>query len=264
MKPYFLFPADPMDERKLDETFRDQVTALSTAGYNYAVVSLVDDTITWLPNYPTPFKQDNVVYRGWMLSDIEYTLLEGLVEWYGGKLMVSKEQYYAAHHLPNWYPLIEHMTPETLIFPGRDMVAWKTTVAEGWSRIQVKDYVKSLKTKGGSVIGSLAELDAVLGDMEFYRGEIEGGVCLRRWEEFVPGSERRYFVINGRYFGQEVSFDTRVMAILMRVAKEIPSPFFSVDIAQRTDGQFRVVEIGDGQVSDLVGWTNERFAEIWK
>ena len=28
MKPYFLFPADPMNERKLDETFRDQVATV--------------------------------------------------------------------------------------------------------------------------------------------------------------------------------------------------------------------------------------------
>jgi hypothetical protein len=35
-----------------------------------------------------------------------------------------------------------------------------------------------------------------------------------------------------------------------------------VDVVQRADGQLRIVEIGDGQVSDLVGWTPERFASI--
>ena len=41
-------------------------------------------------------------------------------------------------------------------------------------------------------------------------------------------------------------------------------PFFSVDVATRADGILRVVEIGDGQVSDLVGWESARFAELWK
>jgi len=44
----------------------------------------------------------------------------------------------------------------------------------------------------------------------------------------------------------------------------IDSPFFSVDIAQTDDGVARVVEIGDGQVSDLVGWPAESFANIWQ
>ena len=84
------------------------------------------------------------------------------------------------------------------------------------------------------------------------------------WEEFIPGSETRYFVLNGRYFGQDVAFDLRAMRILDNIKNLIPSPFWSVDIAQRKDGEFRIVEIGDGQVSDIVGWTPERFAEIWK
>jgi len=70
-------------------------------------------------------------------------------------------------------------------------------------------------------------------------------------------------VVNGRYFGQDVVFDTRAMRILDAVKHLIASPFWSVDIAKRMDDEFRIVEIGDGQVSDLVGWTPERFAEIW-
>ncbi len=36
-------------------------------------------------------------------------------------------------------------------------------------------------------------------------------------------------------------------------AERVPSKFFSVDVARRQDGLLRVVEVGDGQVSDLVG-----------
>jgi len=46
-------------------------------------------------------------------------------------------------------------------------------------------------------------------------------------------------------------------------AKRINSKFFSVDVVERRDGCKRVVEIGDGQVSDIVGWTPERFAALW-
>jgi hypothetical protein len=36
-----------------------------------------------------------------------------------------------------------------------------------------------------------------------------------------------------------------------------------VDVARQVDGVNRIVEIGDGQVSDLVGCSVERFVEIW-
>ena len=45
-------------------------------------------------------------------------------------------------------------------------------------------------------------------------------------------------------------------------AGAIPRPFFSVDVARRADGTDHIVEIGDGQVSDLVGWSVERFFDI--
>jgi hypothetical protein len=52
---------------------------------------------------------------------------------------------------------------------------------------------------------------------------------------------------------------------LVRVcAERLTSQFFSVDVARRRDGTLRVVEIGDGQVSDLVGWSPPRFAEMWR
>ena len=51
--------------------------------------------------------------------------------------------------------------------------------------------------------------------------------------------------------------------IVQECAKRISSPFFSVDAVDRSDGVQRIVEIGDGQVSDLVGWTADRFVELW-
>jgi len=62
MNPYFLFPADPMNERRIDENFRDQAKAVTDAGYGYAILNLEGDKI-FSPRVMTPFKQDNVVYR---------------------------------------------------------------------------------------------------------------------------------------------------------------------------------------------------------
>jgi hypothetical protein len=80
-------------------------------------------------------------------------------------------------------------------------------------------------------------------------------------EEFVAETESRYFVLYSKPFA--ASAHEAVPEIVEECAKRINSRFFSVDVVQRTDGCKRVVELGDGQVSDLVGWTTERFAALW-
>lgn len=271
----------------IDEEFAYQAIALKLAGFNTSVISFETESIYSRPNFA---EDEVVVYRGWMMSEHEYDIMLEQIDLMGGKPLTSKEQYYAAHYLPNWLPFVVNMTPATSVFPkdsgifsgvaehGLKDLAWRLEdfvksltapavgpLPEGWKRFQLKDYVKSLKTAGGSVITKPEEIAPALANMEKYRGVIEGGVVVREYEEFVPGSEKRYFIINGQFFGQEEWFDTRVMSMLGRIARDIPSPFFSVDIAYRADkGDYRIVEIGDGQVSDLVGWTNERFVEIWK
>jgi hypothetical protein len=126
----------------------------------------------------------------------------------------------------------------------------------------VKDYVKSLKTSIGSLIHDPMLIDRVVSELQSYRGDIEGGVCVRRVEDFLPDTEARYFVIAGKPFAP--GGGRAVPDIVSDCAARIPSPFFSVDVVRRRDGVLRVVEVGDGQVSDLVGWSPGAFAEIWR
>lgn len=97
--------------------------------------------------------------------------------------------------------------------------------------------------------------------MQKFRGFIEGGLCVRKVEDFISDTERRYFVLHGKPFAPLENEE--IPAIVEECAKRINSKFFSVDVVERRDGCKRVVEIGDGQVSDLVGWTSERFATLW-
>lgn len=273
MNPHFLFPASMLDSKMIDEAFQDQAIALKLAGFGTSIVDIDGGYIKPLPEH------DSVcVYRGWMLNPEEYERYAATVVDHGVTPLTYIDQYLAAHHLPNWYSLVSRWTPNTEIFPINkpmferglkeaavpleDFV--RSMLGLGWTKFQLKDYVKSLKTAGGSAITKPEEIVPAMEKMEKYRGTIEGGICVRQWEDFLPHSEIRYFVINGKYHGQEQMFDLRHMSLLEIVSRDIPSPFYSVDIALRDDGVARIVEIGDGQVSDLVGWTPERFAEIWK
>lgn len=251
---HFLFPGAPFDDRKIDSTFLDQALALREAGFETSVHT---DRNRLIP----PISGDStVVYRGWMFSGERYDFYLEQIKGHNLTPLTTLEQYLSAHWLPNWYPMVDGVTPETLVFP-KGVTA---SVPEGWTKYQVKDYVKSLKTAGGSTSTDPKELLHILDMMNHYRGDIEGGVCIRRFEEFIPGSEIRHFCINGKVFGPLVESSAEI-AFAQSIARYINSPFFSVDVATNTDGNLRLVEIGDGQVSDLVGdWTPQRFAEIWK
>jgi hypothetical protein len=45
-------------------------------------------------------------------------------------------------------------------------------------------------------------------------------------------------------------------------ASRISSPFFTVDVARREDGTLRIIELGDGQVSDRKHWSSERLLAL--
>jgi hypothetical protein len=250
-------PGAPLRSTLVDEMFSDQLAAFRDAGYTS---SLCPDSVIQgskpLRNIPPGA---TVVYRGWMLNATEYERLSQAIRQASAALLTSATAYLAAHHLPNWYPLISEWTPETRVLaPNANFESELRSL--GWEAFFVKDYVKSLKTSRGSIVRDPTEITSVVAEMEQFRGEIEGGLCVRRVEPFIAESERRYFVLDGKPFSPD---GQPVPDLVQKVASRVPSPFFSVDVIRRTDGVLRVVEVGDGQVSDLVGWSTAAFVAMW-
>lgn len=255
---HFLFPADPSDLTCPDEVFAEQYIAYRDVGFSTSLRSATVFSETMLlRNIPIA---SEVVYRGWMLKEKEYQWLSNAIRKCGAKAFTSLSEYLATHHLPNWYPLLSDLTPETRVYT-EDADFGRELRALDWDGYFLKDYVKSLKTARGSIVFEPTEVPAVIADMRDYRGEIEGGICVRQIEEFLPDSEIRYFVLNG--VGYSPVAGVPIPNIVQECAKRIPSRFFSVDVAQRRDGVLRVIEVGDGQVSDIVGWSPQAFASMW-
>ena len=255
-----LYPQSVLDARIPDEMFSEESQAMKAVACSIHLIdteALASGTSRVRP----PFEPGaRVVYRGWMLTHSEYVNLAASVERAGGSCLTSPKDYLATHLLPRWYPIVRDYTPET-VFLDTDADLASELQRLGWGRFFIKDHVKSLKTSVGSIIEDPEQIETVVSEMEKYRGFIEGGLCIRRVEDFIAGSERRYFVLNRTPYAAESGVASPDPVVFC--AGAIPSPFFSVDIARRADGVERIVEIGDGQVSDLVGWPVERFVEIW-
>ncbi|WP_407539023.1 ATP-grasp domain-containing protein [Deinococcus radiomollis] len=250
-----IVPADYFKASQPDEIYAEQVAAFLHLGYTVSTFTFEGDRLF----RPAIEAGDLVIYRGWMLDEAEYTAFEEQVNAAGGTLLTSTGAYLQTHHLPRWFPLLADLTPETVCF--RDLASVQTELRNlGWDRFFIKDFVKSLKTGSGSLIERPEQIGTLMHDMKQFRGKIEGGICARRFEEFRPETERRYFVLDGLAASSD---GTPPPQIVQDCADRIPSCFFSVDVAERADGVLQVVEIGDGQVSDLVGWAVPRFVELW-
>lgn len=248
-----VFPADYFKPSQPDEVFSDQAQAFRAAGF--PVSTWDENTIKTAPE-----AGETVLYRGWMMTPETYGAWVKKIEQAGAVPFTTPEQYAAAHHLPNWYGLIRELTPETVCFSALEGIQGQLE-ALGWNGFFVKDYVKSLKTSLGSRLEEAGAIHTLLAEMEKFRGQIEGGLCVRRIEDFRPETERRYFVVNGVPHSPD---GAAIPELVRQVTERVQLPFYSVDIIERTDGVWRVVEIGDGQVSDLVGWEVEPFVGMWR
>jgi hypothetical protein len=86
---------------------------------------------------------------------------------------------------------------------------------------------------------------------------LQGGIVVRRFEPFGRTPEARVWWLDGEPILVSAHLDTPEDApqpdvdAVVPAVKRLGCRFVTTDLAQRADGEWRVVEVGDGQVSDL-------------
>jgi ATP-grasp domain, R2K clade family 3 len=253
---HILYPSDPYNPRQADDFYERERLAANAATINTSVFSLEEFEAGRWQVKPPLRAGATVVYRGWMLRAAAYERLAEQVARDGARLLTSPSQYALTHHLPAWYRLLEEFTPSTRFFVTPEDAIRELDGEPG--PFFVKDWVKSLSTGRGSVAQRASDITQIASDLERYRGSLEGGLCVRDFESFVEGSEHRYFVVKAQVF----SPTDATPDVVRTAATRVSSPFFAVDVVTRTDGVQRVVELGDGQVSDLKEWSLARFQRV--
>ncbi|GKX54647.1 hypothetical protein SOASR030_07590 [Leminorella grimontii] len=252
-----VYPNDMFHPDEADETF---VHEYQCAKQNGIHCLLLDSEAAALGKYrfSSSFHVGvPVIWRGWMMKENEYRSFSLAVERQGGDMMTSIENYLRCHHLPGWYEDCRDFTPETVIV-GKDSDIDALTSSLRWPAYFVKDYVKSLTTTRGSIARNVDEIHDITAQLKQYRGEIEGGICLRRVEKLDAQTERRYFSFQGNVHAA----DNCIPEPVTEIARQIDSPFFSIDMVANDSGELRLVEIGDGQVSDIKEWPVNLFVQM--
>lgn len=261
-----IVPSDVLHPRRVDEHFRAEADAARAAGHQVGLVdhdALVagntEHAVARLTAGATP-----AVYRGWMLTASAYAGFEAALAARGITLRTSADQYQRGHELPGWYASLAPFTPTSTWTNGADRASFDTArTALGSGPAVLRDYTKSMKHywAEAAFIPDLADGTAawsIADRMRDLRGDdFAGGYVLRRFEPFT-GAEARTWWLGGTCRMITAHPDTPDQppppdlptAHLASAIAGLDLPFVTVDLAQRADGQWRVIELGDGQVSD--------------
>ncbi|MDA2808074.1 ATP-grasp domain-containing protein [Nocardiopsis suaedae] len=269
----FLYPADPLRPRAVDEAFRAEAQRMRAEGaevgrldHDALVAGEADRSLS-----KVPCDGAALWYRGWMVPVPRYRELEAALEARGARLAVGADAYARAHELPGWYAHFAGLTPASVwcaAAPGHapeaSMLARAVTPL-GKGPGFVKDFVKSRKHEWREAcfvpdLADTAALHAVAARMVELQGDfLAGGVVVRAFEDF-SGPEARAWWVRGRPVSVGAHPDTPdeaphpPEAFVEEVARRVDAlghPFIVTDLACTADGRWRVVEVGDGQVTGL-------------
>jgi hypothetical protein len=269
-----LFCADPLHPRRVDEHFAAEADAVREAGGGVALIDHdallrgdADAAVARVPGELGP-----AWYRGWMIPAARYReLAEALTARQTG-LLVPPDDYRRAHELPGWYDVFASVTPRSLwcsAEPGRppstEDIA-KLVAPLGSGPGITKDFVKSRKHEWDEAcyVPDLANTPAVHRVVrrlvELQGSDLTGGVVVRAFEPFVEtgpdAGEARVWWLDGEPVVVGAHPDTPERApapdltAVRPLVRALGCRFVTTDLARRADGVWRVVEVGDGQVSD--------------
>lgn len=273
--PMLLSCADPLNPRRADPHFAAETAKARQLG---AGVGLIDhdllaagDAVAAVRSIPRD--SGPAWYRGWMIPSPAYSALSEALAARGTQLLTDAAAYRSAHELPGWYPNFAPVTATTRWLPsppGR--VPDRATLAASAAPLGagpgiVKDYVKSAKHAWDTAcyIPDLTDIDRLHRVVAAFVAEqgdyLSGGIVLRAFESFTVGDRRpaeaRVWWLDGEPLLVGPHPDTPDECpepVLDRVAACVAhsdARFLTTDLALRADGAWRVVEVGDGQVSDL-------------
>ena len=275
-----IFCDSVIDNKAIEPDYEVEKKSAVLAGFDFSLISfeeLTDGNISAALRFVKQLENKELgIYRGWMLTPSQYgNLYEGLLK-KNIELINSPAEYRHCHYLPDSYDKIESKTPKsnwTTEFDNSSIIA--LTKEFGTGPIIVKDFVKSEKHnwEDACFIPDASNLDKVRNVVNRFielRGDsLNEGLVFRQFEELeyltdhsrsgMPlTKEFRIFFTNkkivkvfdywdeGEYGETKPELDT-----FEEIAQNIESNFFTMDVAQKKDGNWIIMELGDGQVAGL-------------
>ncbi|TLV04116.1 ATP-grasp domain-containing protein [Dyadobacter luticola] len=284
---HILFCDNPFENKlSIDQDYEDEFTAARQNGFGtelFSFESLVRDNDADFATrrIKSSDTQRLMIYRGWMLKPSAYSLLYNALLAKNYKLINSPIEYKVCHYFPDSYKFISDYTPKTIWVTVENQ---KVDYSQLFGKIQVfgdsplivKDFVKSQKHYWDTAcfIPSASDKDKVKlvteRFLELQNTDLNEGLVFREFVELndltihsksgMPlKQEYRLFFLYGKLLGfydywEEGEYSKKAIPPLdffKNIAKIIESNFFSMDVARTKNGEWIIIELGDGQVAGL-------------
>jgi len=286
-----LFPSSPIKPYLPDKAFEQEAKAATAAGFK---IALVEEGIFGSETRIRKLEkgEGQVIYRGWLMRPERYGAIEEIIKELGYSLLASRKEYEYCYHFPNWYQSVtDNVTPHSIWFPGKefdlDVVTKDVEKEFGNSPVILKDYVKSRKHEwyDACYMGSAADSEnvkrVIKNFIKLQGDELVGGLVFRKFinlkrigihsKSSMPLShEYRFFIRDkkilhfmpywseGKYEATEIEW-----YLAQDTLKEVPaciqSQFYAMDVGQKEDGGWTIVEINDGGAAGIPGDNTDSF-----
>lgn len=275
-----IFCDNVFDNKVIDSNYVSEEQSAIKAGFEVSLLSF-EELISRNTTKALRLVKDSEtlelgIYRGWMLKPEDYEKLYEALLKKKIRLVNNPREYKHCHCLPESYEKIISNTPKSNWTTNLDIeTILEKTIEFGDCPIIVKDFVKSEKHNWieACFIPNASDSDKVKSVVDKFielRGDaLNQGLVFRQFEELeflaehsksgMPlTKEFRVFFANKiivsvfDYWDEGEYGDTKPeLDKFVDIAKNIGSNFFTMDIAKKKNGEWIIMELGDGQVADL-------------
>lgn len=286
-----LFPSQEDNPYKVNESFELEYNAAKTAGCKVYIFDENRFLKSGVLSHSAPLAQpgDLLILRSWMLKVEDYkNLYASMFSQFGYCLINNDYQYKSCHHSHSVHHLLGVNTPYEIGIPDLTVQLFNQTVTENLlenylTKMRIlfrsdsfilKDSVKSEKYIPELFIIPLSingkEFKDLLTRFIAERGTLyNNGLVFKEFVSLKKNkhgivNEWRNFVLNGKLItsSQNTGLDSFEVNRpntdwIKSMIKNIPSNFFTIDVAEKEDESWTVIETGDGQVSGLSPGQNE-------
>lgn len=273
---YAIFCADPLNPGAIEPAYQREAEEAHAAGFTIA--RLDHDFLDRRIDAAAALRKSRfdepgrAIYRGWMMSGPAYAALHGELQARSIELQTDPAQYDACHHAPGSYHQLARWMPRTVWVEIASMDvdgAIDDALAPfGNGAVVLKDWVKSQAAgywHEACFIADASNTEAVHLTVKRFRAlqgdSLTGGLVFKQYIPLMPvGSpalEYRAFIVNCKIAGcwprseEAKALGSPPADLLDQVAACVPSPFASADFGRDEEGQWWLLEVGDGQVSGL-------------
>lgn len=277
-----LFCHDPLAEKQADARFIHEAQAALSVGLDHHLLdhdALTRGNMARAVRHVPWYREETLaIFRGWEMPERHYDLLYEALLSRGLRLINTPDQYVHTLYLPETLMLLGAHTPQTLVL--RDDGA--LTLADVMQALApfagkpviLRDFVHCQKHRWGTACFIRAsddpqQVDTAMQAFMDLQGRPVGGWLFREYVELTPlapplpdhlplALEYRLVYAEGVCIAALHHWDTSYAGAsppleqFTLIAQQVRSRFFTMDVAQRTDGTWIVIDLGDGQTASLL------------